>query len=48
MYSSSFHCNARQAKVFHIRQMIVLAFYSDIAVRGSGAEISADLALGFV
>ena len=39
MYSSSFHCNARQAKVFHIRQMIVLdfAFYSDIAVRGSGA-----------
>jgi hypothetical protein len=50
MYSSSFHCNARQAKVFHIRQMIVLdfAFYSDIAVRGSGTEISADLALGFV
>ena len=23
-------------------------FYADIAVRGSGAEISADLALGFV
>ena len=48
MYSSSFHCNARQAKVFHFRQIIVpdFGFYADIAVRGAGAGISADLALG--
>jgi hypothetical protein len=50
MYSSSFHCNARRAKVFHARQIIVpdFGFYADIAIRGSGVEISADLALGFV
>jgi hypothetical protein len=35
MYSSSFHCNARQAKVFHLRQIIAPNFrsYADIAVR---------------
>jgi hypothetical protein len=46
MYSSSFHCNARQAKVFHFRQIIVpdFGFYADIATSGSVAEISADLA----
>jgi hypothetical protein len=47
MYSSSFHCNARQAKVFHFRQIIVpdFGFYADIAVKGAGVGISADLAL---
>jgi hypothetical protein len=46
MYSSSFHCNARQAKVFHFRQIIVpdFGFYADTAVKGAGARISSDLA----
>jgi hypothetical protein len=50
MYASSFHRNAWQAKVFHFQQLIVpdFGFYADIAVRGAGAAISADLALGFV
>jgi hypothetical protein len=50
MYSSSFHRNAWQDKVFHFQQLIVPDFevYADIAVRGAGAAISDDLALGFV
>ena len=48
MYSSSFHCNARQAKVFHFQQLIVPDFYADIAVRGAGAAFSADLAFDCV
>jgi hypothetical protein len=50
MYPSSFYCNTRRAKVFHARQIIVpdFGFYADIAIRGSGVEISADLALGVV
>jgi hypothetical protein len=36
MYSSSFHCNARKAKAFHVRQMIVPDFV--VTIRAYASE----------